>query len=322
MAKPPTPIRKQPRRRAAAKTPPSRLSHEQMMRDIQRALAGREFADPDEVNAFLATLTGPGRLRQALAQTAPPSAREQAADLAFEAMEAPNRSLARKRAQRALALDPDCVDALVLLTMMDSTRAEDLIAGLEAAVLAGERALGPDFLAENRGHYWGMMETRPYMRARLELAQCLLGEGRVAEAIHHLEGLLELNPNDNQGVRDVLLGGYLSRANLAGARRLLREFHDDASATFAWCRVLERFLSDDLPGAKRELRRARRGNPYVEQILIGEIPLAEDLPDSYELGSEDEAVLCLNHMLGAWMENPAATGWLMETLLAGRATAR
>jgi len=43
----------------------------------------------------------------------------------------------------------------------------------------------------------------------MELAQLLRGAGRAEDAICHFEALLELNPNDNQGVRDILLGCYL-----------------------------------------------------------------------------------------------------------------
>ena len=48
------------------------------------------------------------------------------------------------------------------------------------------------------------------MRARLNLAGLLRAVGLEQDAITHFEALLELNPNDNQGVRDLLLGSYLA----------------------------------------------------------------------------------------------------------------
>src|SRR5439155_1134639 len=83
---------------------------------------------------------------------------------------------------------------------------------------------------ESKGHFWGMLEARPYMRARQQLADLLLDAGRVSEAIGHFEALLALNPNDNQGVRDILLGCYLAGDDLDGARRLLRVYDEDAGA--------------------------------------------------------------------------------------------
>lgn len=53
--------------------------------------------------------------------------------------------------------------------------------------------------------FWGILETRPYMRALMGLAQTLVELGRVNEALAQFRELLRLNPNDNQGVRYPLL---------------------------------------------------------------------------------------------------------------------
>ncbi|HXY17585.1 MAG TPA: tetratricopeptide repeat protein [Gaiellaceae bacterium] len=69
------------------------------------------------------------------------------------------------------------------------------------SVAAGERALGPRIFAEGAGYFWGLVETRPYMRARAALAALLWKLGRREEALEHARELLRLNPNDNQGIR-------------------------------------------------------------------------------------------------------------------------
>ena len=68
-------------------------------------------------------------------------------------------------------------------------------------VEAGELALGPQAFKEYAGHFWGFLETRPYMRARAGLAGALLKLGDVDGAIDHFRDMLRLNPNDNQGIR-------------------------------------------------------------------------------------------------------------------------
>ena len=292
---------------------PARVAMEPMMRDIHRVLKEKKFGTIEEANAFLQTLTGTG-LREALEHAAPLSKREQAQELVDEAMEARTDKQARKLAQQALGLDPDCVDALLLLAEMDAETPEELMAALERAVAGGERSLGAAFFAENKGYFWGLLETRPYMRARFDLGHMLMSAGRLEEAIRQFEGLLELNPNDNQGVRDFLLGCYLSVKNLAGAQRLLRDYKNDVSAVFAWGRTLERFLSGDLPGATRALREARRRNRYVEQYLTMRRPLPKERPETYCLGSDEEAVFCLEALSGAWADNLLAASWLWQEL--------
>ena len=50
---------------------------------------------------------------------------------------------------------------------------------------AGELALGPKGFKEYAGHFWGFLETRPYMRARAGLAGTLLKLGDEDAAIRH-----------------------------------------------------------------------------------------------------------------------------------------
>ncbi len=299
--------------------PASRFAAEQVLRDVQRAIAGKDFASIEELNAYLAALAGPG-LQQSLGDTAPLSPREEAQELAYAAMEARTKERARTLARRALAKDPDCVDALVIMTGIEAKSPKQAIAGLQKALTAGERSLGAEFFKENKGHFWGLMETRSYMRARVELAELLHMEGLNLDAIQHYEALLELNPGDNQGVRYPLLGLYLTVGNLEGARKLLREFEDDAMATFAWGRVLERVLSGDLAGASVALGIARKENRFLEHYLTGQKEMPSQLPDSYSLGSEEEAIVCLDNIGPAWAEHPDAVPWMVRQLLAEEAS--
>src|SRR6266511_2941019 len=116
---------------------------------------------------------------------------------AFEAQGARRVALARE----ALAISPDCADAYLLLAEETSSSAEEARELLEQGVAAGERALGPEPFEEDVGHFWGILETRPYMRARAALAETLWALDLREEAVEHQRELLRLNPNDNQGLR-------------------------------------------------------------------------------------------------------------------------
>jgi len=39
-----------------------------------------------------------------------------------------------------------------------------------------------------------------------------------------------------------------------------------------------------------------------------------EIPETYEVGSDEEAVICLTYLSGAWGDHPLATGWLWEQL--------
>jgi tetratricopeptide (TPR) repeat protein len=236
---------------------------------------------------------------------------DQAQELAYDAMEESDPERATELAGRALALDPDCSDALYVLALNAAGSRQEQIDLLEQAVAAAERRLGgPSFFEENQGSFWAILETRPYMRARAALADILRGEGRLAEAMGHYKALLSLNPNDNQGLRDVLLGCFLRTGDLEGARCLLERYVEDHGAVFSYGRVLERFLAGDLEGAARARQDARQVNPHVEGYLTGRKSLPCRPPEWCSPGDENEAVHCAIYMTDAWRQNPCALAWL------------
>jgi tetratricopeptide (TPR) repeat protein len=288
------------------------------MKELDRALrqafemfAGEELTRED-VTALAASLTGPSA-HEGLSE-AEANARDEAQQIAFEAMDAETEAQARRLAKRALKLDPDCVDALLVMTDVDAHTERERLEGLQRAVSAGERSLGERFIRENTGHFWLLIETRPYMRALELLAQAYRVHGMRRDAIALHEKILMLNPNDNQGMREPLLGLYLETGELSAAARLLKQYDEDNSAGFAWGRVLERFLAGDREGASAALKEARRVNHHVELYLMELKPLPRELPEMFSPGGEGEAVMCLNHVGRAWAEHTEAVRWLFGQL--------
>ena len=90
-----------------------------------------------DLSALAASLSGPSAFDRLSDKEA--DAKNEAQQIAFDAMEAESEAEARKLAKRALGLDPDCVDALVVMTGLDSHSPRELIEGLRRAVAAGER---------------------------------------------------------------------------------------------------------------------------------------------------------------------------------------
>jgi hypothetical protein len=99
----------------------------------------------------------------------------------------------------------------------------------------------------------------------------------------------------------------------------LLEFKDDASAIFAWGRTLERILSADLAGAAKALWQARRANSHVELYLTAKKKLPQQTPNYYSLGSDDEALVCMDMLGEAWALHAEALLWLQaQSLLIGQ----
>ncbi len=172
-------------------------------------------------------------------------ARVEALELVERAYDVENAVAAAKLARQAISKWPDCGDAHMLLAELARGPKEGLD-HYTRAVDSYARELGaltPDPYHDWEGHFWGMIETRPYMRARLGLAQTLWVVGRREEAVHHYVELLRLNPNDNQGVRYILAPALLELGRDAELAIWLARYKDDGSATWMYIARSWRFDS-------------------------------------------------------------------------------
>lgn len=244
--------------------------------------------------------------------------RSRSQEVMWDAMEAVtdgNAAKAEELCRGALAIYPDCVDALTMLAEIESQFNKEYVERLRGAVEAGRRDLGPAFFEEERGYFWGLIETRPFMRAMAQLGFALLEWGtteRVDEAIGIFEEMLDLNPNDNQGVRDVLAGSYLARKRYTDAEKLFERYPEDWLAAPAWARVLLAFATEGEDAATVRLAEARERNPHVEAYLAGRKRRPRTLPAMYSPGDESEAVCCADMLWEAWKAHPKAKKWLKE----------
>jgi tetratricopeptide (TPR) repeat protein len=233
-----------------------------------------------------------------------------AQDMMYEAMEEESPERVAELTKRALALNPLCVDALVMVAEVTARDDAELAEGLTAALRAGEQDLGERFFKDYRRMFWGMIETRPYMRAKAQLAGVLSGMGRTNEAIQHLEEMLELNPGDNQGVRYLLLGEYLAAQRTEAARGLLERYEGEGSAMFLWGWLLLHLIYNEEEAAEDSLKTARAGNRFAEDYLTGRKRMPKELPPYYSPGKEDEGIVCAVELLKAWKKHPRAVRWL------------
>jgi tetratricopeptide (TPR) repeat protein len=153
------------------------------------------------------------------------------------------------------------------------------------------------------------------MRARLGLAQTLWSLGRRDEAIGHCQALLELNANDNQGVRYVLASYYCDTSRDDELAQLLAQYPGDDTAEWLFSGALLAFRREgDTPHARDLLHEAHTANPHVAKYVLGHEQLPEDLPAFVQCGEETEAVAYATHYLSGWRATSGAVTWARQTL--------
>jgi len=274
--------------------PNSRMVMEREMQKVASLLESQNFNSIEEANAFMQQ-----HLQQNKGSTKSKklSPKEQAQELIYDAWEETDPKKRAKLAQDALLLDPDCVDAYNVLAETVASTAKEMAYYYEKGMLAGERAFGEKFFEENKGYFWGYFPTRPYMRAKKGYAEACAEMHNMTEAIKHYRELLELNPNDNQGVRELLLLAYLEVEDWDAADALLRQY-DENTAAANYDRILVEFArnrgSAKLP---RLVKEAVVQNPHVIPYLLGKKRLPREMPEYYGYGDEREArIYALTHV--------------------------
>jgi tetratricopeptide (TPR) repeat protein len=283
-------------------------SNEWVFAAIQKELDGKDFKSIEEANAFLQEKLASGDFSQK--KKAGISPLEKAQDIMYDAWDATGK----KRidlAYKALSVSKDCADAYVLLSHEVSTTIPEAIRFLEDGVSAGERALGKKMFEEEAGNFWGILETRPYMRARFDLAHLLCIEGKRAEGIAHMQELLRLNPGDNQGVRHELAACLLEDEDMEALQKLLDEYPDEYSAVWFYSRALLKFRqAGRTPEADACLVEAFGQNRFVPPYLLGKKSFPSRTPDYMSIGDETEAVVYALDNLRAWQETRGALMWM------------
>lgn len=321
---------------------------EAMLKAVSRLLEEKKFKSPEEANQFLSQFVGMRMedVTQALSPRRKADAGERADDLFFEAMESRSGVTGKRKLKEVLKLDPDHVRARIALALMETSldKVEKL---LREAVAAGERRLG-SMLEEECGRLWCWHEARPYMEARAELARHLaLQESRIDEAIVEHQELLRLNENDNQGIRNPLLGLLLEVGRFDDARALVKRYDTEYAATWLYAKALLAFekharkagwgppqqahdhdwlqeqmrlmasgvrpkIPAEVHKADKLLIKALKFNPWCAIYIIKcGTYLQIEPPQSYSPGSPEEARLFLDSQLSAWTSHPASLLWLM-----------
>jgi len=234
-----------------------------------------------------------------------------AQDLIYDAWETSVRKKRVEIAEKALELWPDCADAYMIFVKDKARTIKEAVGYCEEGVKAGERALGKKGFKEYEGHFWGFLETRPYMRARAGLASMLILSGEKEKAAQHYREMLVLNPGDNQGVRYELAALLVELGRDQELEDLLAENVDDGAAAFTYSRALLTFRREGDSSLSRDsLAEAFKSNPHVPEYLLVRKKLPKQLPETYGYGDESEAVEFTYTFQLGWAMTEGALDWM------------
>ena len=273
------------------------VSMERDIKDLQKILSEQEFDNAEDAEDFIHQLLESGEDIERL----PMTPRDRAQDLLYDAREV--QGIKRKRLiEEALEIYPYSPDAYLLLAEEADTIVE-IGRLLNKAIHVGEKDLGKAFFLENKGHFWMIIETRPYMRAKAMYADFLYETGEEEEAFKQYEEMLRLNPNDNQGIRYILLTLYIETEQFKKAQELISEFSDEGTANFSFNKILVDYYTNGLTTQTKTLiKEANQQNPFVKDYLLGKKKLPAEHYTHIGIGDETEAIAYAEDHIHLWQD--------------------
>ena len=157
---------------------------------------------------------------------------------------------------------------------------------------------------------WLCHENRPALRLLANEA-FELHDYDEPEAMSRMQQLLRLNPNDNHGLRDLVVNLHLARGEDRDALTVIATYPDDIMPALCFGKVLALYRLGDIPKATAALKAANKLKPKIVKFLL---PARKAEPKSspygIQIGGDDEAWQYRGEMRDVWMSVPGAMEWL------------
>lgn len=217
---------------------------------------------------------------------------DDAYELLNKATAARNVKDAKRFAEQAYKKSKACVDAAIFLADIEENFLEkekilNEAIEYEKKRLEKEKYFGKD----NIGDFYGLFETRPYIRALYFKADLFLLEGKIGQAMNICKEILRLNEHDNTGARYVLMAIYAYFENEEEMLKLYKQYNEDNLEMLFPLFILYYKLGDDKKAIKY-LDMINKENPHFVKFFKGNIKQNDKLiPGTYSMGDSSEVLM-------------------------------
>lgn len=211
---------------------------------------------------------------------------------------------------RVIKAEPFSIDAYTMLAAVESLGYENRIAILQRGILASTIFLGPEFMTEERGSFYSLLETRPHIRAMGNLMQLHVEFGSEDTAVDVGLEIMRLNTHDNLGVRSPVFTMLMEKGDLDRARDILNAYPDDTMPGLTFGSALLAFMEERTEDATQAIKRADMFQGYVVRGLLGKKLKSDALPYGIPCGGSSEAMTYVEEAKELWKKTPGALDFL------------
>lgn len=208
---------------------------------------------------------------------------EKAYNLFDEAMESPSEKQTKKLLKQALQLKPDFLDAKIELAILQPNIFKRIKELEKLESEEKERLVKEGYFLHDIGSFYGLLETRPYIRLLYSMASLYQQIGAYRKAMDIYETIITLNTNDNTGSRFSLMGIYTSLEEQEKIEELFNKYPEDNIPYHLFQSVFA-FKICDYTRSRRHIRKVQSYVPTFRELINGTLKEEEldfDTPDGY-----------------------------------------
>ena len=218
---------------------------------------------------------------------------DDAYDLLEEAENAKTMKDAKRLAKKAFETSNACFDAKMFLADIEENSLKSRKILNEGLEFEKKRLEQEGFFdKENIGSFYGIFETRPYIRGLYTKARNLSDEGKYKKAIEVCKEILRLNENDNTGARYLLMALYAVVEDEKAMLDLYRKYNEEINLEMLFPLFALYYKKEDDSKAKKYLDMVNKNNKHFIKFFKETIKLEEDsMSGYYSRGNASEVLM-------------------------------
>ena len=230
-------------------------------------------------------------------------------DILEQAYNADTKMKAKELAKKALIIYPDNIDAMCFLAELENKDSRKLMA-YNKVIEKGEELL-KEYFDDSVGYFWGIIETRPYLRAKAGRVRVFIYMKKYKEALTECEDILRLNKDDNMGIRYCLVNLYCYLKEYDKLEKIIKDYEED-TAYVLFPQTIMYFKQGNMEKVKEYLKLLNESNKYIINMLIGREKMLNEIPQYYSLNSKEEAFFIIGDAEYLLEQNPDFIKYLKE----------
>lgn len=149
---------------------------------------------------------------------------------------------------------------------------------------------------------WDYPENRIILNSLHNYASELMQEENFEKALKKFEFILDLNPNDHQGIRYQIIDCLFYLDRPTKVLEIAKRYPDEDSAEFLYGKFLAFYLLDEIEKAKQQFIKAKKAFPFIaEEIIKTEhIFPADEFKVMYGISNADYPIGSRQHAFNYW----------------------